>query len=776
MFQYSTTQLVRTQSELPLNMFKRFFQKNRKLAWGLFAAILLFVAIVPVPAGAEDLSFSGFLSGAVDLAATPIKPVLQLLLMIPMNFAAWLLWLSGVFLNSVLGFTVVNLTQNINATTGINSAWAVIRDLSNMSFIFILLYAAIKTILGDGGSIKNVVVGTVIAAVLINFSLFFAKVIIDISNVVALTFYNQILPAGGLIRANGLADSIMQPLGVTTIFSPIDSAAQLLKSLTQSLSTIVIVSVGSSIFMYVTAGIFFAIAGMFITRYVSIIFLLVLSPVAILGTFLPQFKSYGNAWWNRLTSEALFAPVFMIMMWVALTIINSYSFMCPGTQSTLAQLFSGIMTSVSDGTTGTSCSGSATGLLMNFVIAISFVSATLVVARKTANHAGSVAQEIAGKLTSPFTGAAGWAGRQTMGRGAAALVNSKWLNTAASQKFDGRPGSTFRGIAGIAGRAGVQQAQGVAKSNFDPAAALGFAASANKSGYGDRKKADEKERQEAASRVQSLQNEKDIMAGLKAKEAARLAGTAIAPGSPEQLLVDKMEKAFAQSSGKQIETIVNGNKDLLKSLDFASSISVQTLDHLNKSDAYSEEEKRELNDTRFADILTAIRSGAPLSQDIKNKIRGLGDSELEFIAPDMTQNPAHVQRFTEPMRRSQVDAIMKSTKFVSSQKSNTRKGRADSVWATITAGIPGTATAPAIPAWASVTKIDPKDLAELDSVKLEDPSLLPYYTTKQLKRLGEAITDDAKSASLRRALLTPGVGTNPAVVNWLGTPEGQAAL
>src|SRR3989344_4839683 len=75
----------------------------------------------------------------------------------------------------------------------IGSAWTIVRDLSNIFFILILLYIGVKTILGLGGSeVKKMVAHVVIMALLINFSMFFTKIIIDTSNILALIFYNKI--------------------------------------------------------------------------------------------------------------------------------------------------------------------------------------------------------------------------------------------------------------------------------------------------------------------------------------------------------------------------------------------------------------------------------------------------------------------------------------------------------------------------------------------------------------------------------------------------------
>ena len=72
-------------------------------------------------------------------------------------------------------------------------AWAIVRDLSNIFFILVLLYIAIRMILNIGGSeTKKMVTMVIIMALLINFSMFFTEVVIDSTNILALVFYNKL--------------------------------------------------------------------------------------------------------------------------------------------------------------------------------------------------------------------------------------------------------------------------------------------------------------------------------------------------------------------------------------------------------------------------------------------------------------------------------------------------------------------------------------------------------------------------------------------------------
>ena len=91
---------------------------------------------------------------------------------------ALVLQMGDIFLNQGLG-------------TVVNSIWTVIRDLFNIVFIFTLVYIGLRTIWdADDSRTKKLLGGLIAAALLINFSLYIAKVVVDISNYTAVTIYS----------------------------------------------------------------------------------------------------------------------------------------------------------------------------------------------------------------------------------------------------------------------------------------------------------------------------------------------------------------------------------------------------------------------------------------------------------------------------------------------------------------------------------------------------------------------------------------------------------
>src|SRR3990167_465566 len=110
----------------------------------------------------------------------------------------WLFYsIPSFLLTSVAKFFNVAIHLGLQASVYSSSdflpqAWRITRDLSNIFFILILLYIAIKIILGLAGHDgKKMIIWVIIMALLINFSMFATKIVIDSSNVLALIFYNK---------------------------------------------------------------------------------------------------------------------------------------------------------------------------------------------------------------------------------------------------------------------------------------------------------------------------------------------------------------------------------------------------------------------------------------------------------------------------------------------------------------------------------------------------------------------------------------------------------
>ena len=362
---------------------------------------------------------------AVNFATDVLLAPLGWLSILILQIASLFTYLGGVILNFIVKFTVVEMAQHLKEIGTIDTAWKTIRDVANMGFIFVLLYAAIQTILGIGSDTKKLIVNIIVVAILINFSLFFTKIIIDASNVLAVTFYDAIAPNALSSDASlGLSNSLMEPLKITSLWDNKNISALEGKKL-------IIIGVMGTIVTLIAAFVFFAIAVMLVIRFVVLIFVLILSPLAFIGYILPQLKSHKDQWIQALLGQAFFAPIYFMLTWIVIIISRGLL------QSTGGVMGGGDMATVFLGSVGADGNFvrnpplSSIAILVNFIIVIVFLVASLIIAKKWADKAGhgvpgltKWASGIAGGAT---LGMAGRLGRGTIGRAGAAIEESEWL-------------------------------------------------------------------------------------------------------------------------------------------------------------------------------------------------------------------------------------------------------------------------------------------------------------------------------------------------------------
>ena len=181
-----------------------------------------------------------------------------------------------------------------------------IRDFSNMLFIFILLYTGISTIVGREKDWRGVVLRVVIIALLINFSLFFTKVVIDAGNVLAVGVRDSIQAGASISHA--LAGS----------FQPQSFLAEGSKAGTSN--SIVIFSIATVVTGF-AAYIFFRVALVFLGRLIAFWFLMIVSPFAFISTALPKGDIF--TWWSStLIKQSFVAPIFLFLIYLILQVIN----------------------------------------------------------------------------------------------------------------------------------------------------------------------------------------------------------------------------------------------------------------------------------------------------------------------------------------------------------------------------------------------------------------------------------------------------------------------
>jgi len=244
-----------------------------------------------------------------------------------------ILTVCGKLFELVLQYTVISFKTPVYdaIAAAITAAWSAFRDISNILIIGFFTFIALSTILGSHEyGAKKLLARVLIIAVLINFSLLFTKLVIDASNFMSVQFYSASLAnvdKDGTSENNpGIAGTFIRYLGVTGVA---DSYAAIREKQEEQDNALYGLALGLLAFVFLIAVSLVFIYGSFllISRAILFIFLLITSSLAFSTYLVPKLSdNYGwKKWWGALLSNALLAPVLMMMLWVTLTVSSSLS-------------------------------------------------------------------------------------------------------------------------------------------------------------------------------------------------------------------------------------------------------------------------------------------------------------------------------------------------------------------------------------------------------------------------------------------------------------------
>lgn len=250
------------------------------------------------------------------------------------------LGLSAVILNYALNEFVINFGFNFeNGGWGyaINNLWIIIRDIFNLTFIFGLVYIGFKMILNSNDSqAKRWLANLIIAALLVNFSLFFTKFFVDITNFIA----TEILDAGvsvNLIRTDppvpgntneriDLSESVVNIMDFTTIFGGTPDepfTGSYTRSQQEGNNVGLGLIFGTMLMFLVAIFVFFSTGILFLIRTITLMLYMVFSPFLFIGMVFPGLQSEASKHVKRFISQALFAPVYAVLLYVSLALMSS---------------------------------------------------------------------------------------------------------------------------------------------------------------------------------------------------------------------------------------------------------------------------------------------------------------------------------------------------------------------------------------------------------------------------------------------------------------------
>ncbi len=427
---------------------------SKKTLFAPLAAFLLVgasAALFPLSAHAGLLEdAAGFIGGVgIGAVTSPITIVMWIIFKV----TSLLLGFAGIIFNWTVLVVVFEFSKYFGNSPGMTLAWGILRDFANIGLLFGFVFMGIATILDlHKYPWKQALPKLVIYAVLLNFSLFATEAIIDATNVVSATLYKQSYAESqqctnanwlGCVINTGLAAVVLDRIQLSSVYAPNDFVTDTVSGIGDQFTRPVeniLKYVLLSLVTTVAAVVLFGAASMLISRGVTLAFLMVTSPLGFAGLAIPFLEGMARKWWKKLIDQALFAPVFILLLLASLKMTDGLDQLINGKTLVAALSLQNV--------------GDTTGVLIFFTLTMGFMVASLAMAQQFGIYGSDAvmkgALDVIGRVGGAPLGTAGWVGRRTLG--SASLAAASGIRNSRVGKIP-ILGSTLAGIADRGARA-----------------------------------------------------------------------------------------------------------------------------------------------------------------------------------------------------------------------------------------------------------------------------------------------------------------------------------
>lgn len=397
---------------------------------GVFAPAFSAHAQTAVTSNIETQDYETAL-GACDIFGGNWTPCFLGIVDLFVQLTAWFARITAQILDFFISFSISSSSYQNSNSTFVERGWSIIRDIANVSFIFMLLYIAIKHILQAGSSeTKKLLKSLIVAALLINFSLFFCKIIIDAGNILARAFYNNIEMVNDdnpdyKDISVGIVEKVQpQKLFSVNFFKQVPAPGR--PSNQPSYGWIFVMQVITIAVNIIMALMFLSTFLLFAARVIGLWLLMIFSPIAFVSLALPNSgEMLGELGWSKwlkqMTSLSFMAPVFLFFLFLLVMFLEiAFTPSTPLASQDTAQALMGVF--------------------VPFIVVVLIMRIAKERAKDMAGKVGEMTTKAVGSALGYAAGAAGLAfggaaiaGRLTAGRLANVAVKSKSFQDAASR-------------------------------------------------------------------------------------------------------------------------------------------------------------------------------------------------------------------------------------------------------------------------------------------------------------------------------------------------------
>ena len=326
--------------------------------------------------------------------------------------------------------------NNLPLTHGfvVDAGWVLMRDFANMFFIAAFIVMAVGTMLGvDKYNWRKILPRFIVAALLVNFTKLFAGVVVDVANIIILFFIQNGIETADPNR--GIATQLSDVMQLAKLFSSDQFLNESLglSKVDAALGNIVSVFIQAAVLWSaaITMGL---LAITMIIRIIRIWLLVILSPLVVVASILPDLQKHIGAWFQNFfkwtfVGVSITAVVYLAALLAQALIMGSD---LGGYLDALATIQGGGRPDLSV-VTSSNFIGQATPILM-YLMLIGLLNYGRGMAATSAGAAGGALVALAGKAQGAIHGTAlkytrkggGLAYRAGMGR----ALQWKWVKSA----------------------------------------------------------------------------------------------------------------------------------------------------------------------------------------------------------------------------------------------------------------------------------------------------------------------------------------------------------
>jgi hypothetical protein len=197
----------------------------------------------------------------------------------------------------------------------VRNGWRIVTYICNIGYIIALLFIGVGTLLRiEKYNYKRNLIRLVIAALLTNFSLSFAGIILDFAHMIMFTVFKDPMDVMFDTITNffwGYTEGFFDNLKTFLCTKEFEEAV-----------AIAFVPIIVTAFLIIAAVTFVAVAFFLVVRVVVLWIYLVLSPFPYLGLAMPDLQFLIGKWWSGFIKYAFMGPILFFFIWFAAKVMT----------------------------------------------------------------------------------------------------------------------------------------------------------------------------------------------------------------------------------------------------------------------------------------------------------------------------------------------------------------------------------------------------------------------------------------------------------------------